>query len=135
MSGTERLYISHGASGGDWFIVEPRAGHTSRSAANTLITPGDAIGSLLRPGRTVYALDARPFTRDRIVHRLTDSATRHRAEQIIRLLAERDAPLRDAPYTSPDDCALCTGKGTRPAGHDSTCPWRMAREHVRGLDQ
>lgn len=52
-----KIYISHGAGNGsdhpedcDWFIVEPR-NH-----------PDDQVKSLLKARRTVYELDAVPYT-------------------------------------------------------------------------
>ena len=55
-----RLFISHGADPGDWFIVEPREGRTTRSVAGTDITPEMAVESLMAAGRTVYEVDAIP---------------------------------------------------------------------------
>jgi hypothetical protein len=57
-----RIYISHGADPGDWFVVKPAIG--DRAKARKKITPTLAVQSLLSAGRTVYTIDARPYAGD-----------------------------------------------------------------------
>lgn len=59
----QTIYLSHSADRDDpqWFIVEPRPGHTATSAAGTPITPEMAISSLVKAGRTVIELGVIPF--------------------------------------------------------------------------